>query len=64
MKKGNFGDQKQVYIKYEEYECKFVCLENNMVSLIEEKNRFGPFQVLLDVINTKNIAKMKLSYAG
>ena len=32
--KKNFGDQKQVYVKYGRDECKFVFLENNMVRLI------------------------------
>ena len=49
----NFGDKKQVYVKYGGDECKFVFLKNNMVRLIKEKIYFGPFQVLLDDINTE-----------
>ena len=64
MKKKNFSDQKQVYVKYGGFECKFVCMENNMVSLTEEKIHFGTFQVLLDDINAENIAKLKLAYIG
>ena len=58
----NFGDQKQVYIKNGGYEYRFVCMENNMLSLIKGKNHFGPFQVILDNINGENIAKLKLAY--
>ena len=51
-----------MYVKYGGYECEFVCLENNMVNLIEEKIHFGPFQVLLDGINVEKITKLKLAY--
>ena len=35
-----------------------------MVSLIEEKIRFGPFWVLLNDINAENISKLELTYVG
>ena len=35
-----------------------------MVSLIKEKINFGPFQVILNNMNAKNIAKLKLAYVG
>ena len=41
-KKKNFVEQKQVYFKYGLDEFKFLCLENNMVGLIEDKIQFGP----------------------
>ena len=63
-KKGKFVEHKQVYVKYGGDECKSVYLENNMVSLTEEKIHFGTFQVILDDINAENIAKMKLAYVG
>ena len=63
-KKRKFGEQKQVYVKDVEDKCKFVYLENNMVSLIEEKIHFVPFQVLLNHINAENIVKLKLAYVG
>ena len=58
-KKINFCEQKQVCVKYGEHKYKFVCLENNMVILIEEKIHFVPFQVPLSNINAENIAKFK-----
>ena len=51
-----------MFIKDGVYVCKFICLENNMVSLIKEKIHFGPFHVLLDDINAENIVKLKLAY--
>ena len=63
-KKKNFGDQKKVYVKYEVDECMFVCLNNNMVSLIKYQIHFGPFQVLLDDINAENLEKLKLAHVG
>ena len=42
----------------------FMCMENNMVSLNEDKIHFEPFQVPLDNINAENIAKLKLVYVG
>ena len=52
-KKKHFGEQKQVYIKYGRNECKFICLDNNMVSLVKEKIHFGPLQVPLEDINVE-----------
>ena len=49
-----------MYDKYGVAECKFFCLDNDMVSLIEEKIYRGPFQALLEDINVENIAKLKL----
>ena len=63
-KKRRFGEQKQMYVKDVGDKCKFVYLENNMVSLIEEKIHFVPFQVLLNHINAENIVKLKLAYVG
>ena len=63
-KKKNFGEKKQVYVKSGGYEWKFVCLKNNMVSLVEEKIFFGPYQVIFDNIKAENIAILKLAYVG
>ena len=60
----NFVEQTQVYVKDGEDECKFVCLENNMVSLVEQKIHLGPFQVLLDDMSGGNITELKLAYVG
>ena len=51
-------------LKMENKNKKFVCLENNMVSLIKEKINFAPFMIILDDINAENIAKLKLAYVG
>ena len=53
-----------MYVKDGGDECKFFCLENNMVSLIEENINFWPFRVLLDDINAENIEILKLAYVG
>ena len=37
-------------------------MKNNIVSLIEDKINFGPFQVLLDDIYAGNIVKLELAY--
>ena len=39
-KKKHFDEQKQVYVNDERDECKFVCLESNVVCLIEKKILF------------------------
>ena len=59
MKRKNCGDHKQVYVKYGGNECIFL-LDNTMVSLIKVKIEFGPFWVLLDNINAKNIVKFEI----
>ena len=59
-KKMNSGQQKYVQAKDGGYECKFLCLDNDMVSLIEDNVNFGTFQVILENINVENIAKIKL----
>ena len=60
-KRKDFGDKKQVCVEDVGYECKFVCLDNNMVGLVKEKIYFGPSQ-FFDDINAENIAKLKLAY--
>ena len=42
-KKKNFVKKKQVYVKDVGDEFKFFCLENNILSLIEDKIHFVPF---------------------
>ena len=48
----NFDEQKKVFIKYGGDECEFFYMENNMVSLTKGTKYFGPFQVILENINT------------
>ena len=50
------------YVKYRRNECKFICLENSMVRVIEGKIYSGPFQVILKDINEENIAELKLPH--
>ena len=33
--------------------CKFICLKNNIVRMIEHKIQFGPFQVILNNISMR-----------
>ena len=49
------------YIKYRGIYCKFICMEHNMVNMKKVRINFGPFQVLLNNINAKNIAKLGLA---
>ena len=51
-KKKNFGEQKQVYVKYVGDECKFFCLENNMVSRIK-KFTLDPFKLFWTILMRK-----------
>ena len=41
----------QYCIKHGWYECKFLWIDNDMVSMIKGKTHFEPFQLLLDDIN-------------